>query len=216
MSTVSGGRDELVMAWGRGWARSRGVPALVHVPGGFRVDVDRPGHRVRYVLHTWDRPYLRELGFRVTTPGAWIKVDGSRDALREALPPHWRMFESNYLMSAPLTTGAARVPSPYRMEAGTAEAGVLTATVRDRAGEVAASGRIALAGGFGVVDQVETVPEHRRRGLGAAVIRTLGDRAARRGVRYGVLAATDEGRALYRALGWTVDAELAAAFLPEP
>jgi GNAT superfamily N-acetyltransferase len=209
-------RADLVIAWSRGWARSRGVPALVNIPGGFRFDVGRPGHRIRYVLHTWDPAYLRAIGQNITTPGTWLKIDGSADDLRAALPPHWHMFESSYLMSAPLATGPATVPTPYRLGVESGQSRVVTATVRDRSGAVAASGRLAPAGGFGVVDQVETAPEHRRRGLGTAVIQALSDHAARRGVRFGILAATDEGHALYRTLGWSAHTELATAFIPEP
>lgn len=209
-------RAELVIAWSRGWARSRGVPALVNIPGGFRIDVARPGHRVRYVLHTWDASYLREIGRHIATPGTWLKIDGSPAEVRDALPPHWHMFETSYLMSAELSPGPGEVPSPYRIRVGADQSRVVVATVSDRAGAVAASGRLAPAGGFGVVDQVETAPEHRRRGLGTAVIQALSDHAARNGIRAGILAATDEGRALYRTLGWSAHTELATAFIPEP
>ncbi|MDR7320185.1 MULTISPECIES: GNAT family N-acetyltransferase [Catenuloplanes] len=210
-------REDLVVGWGRGWARSRRIPAVVTIPGGLLFDVGRPGHRLRYLLHTWDPAYLRELGEEVTTPGAWIKLDGSAHDLRAALPAHWEMFESNPLMTASLTTGAVRAPRPFEVTVQADHAGVLTAEVRhDRTGDLAASGRLAPGGGWGVIDQVETVPEYRRRGLGTVVIRALSDHAARRGIRTGVLAATADGHALYRSLGWTVATELAAAFIPEP
>ncbi|MDP9793566.1 GNAT superfamily N-acetyltransferase [Catenuloplanes nepalensis] len=210
-------REELVVAWGRGWARSRRVPAVITIPGGLLLDVGRPGHRIRYLLHTWDEPYLRELGHEITTPGAWIKLDGSARDLRAALPPHWRMFESNQLMTAPLTAATVRAPRPFKVTVEADHAGVLTATARhDRTGDLASSGRLAPGGGWGVIDQVETTPEYRRRGLGTVVIQALSDHAARRGIRTGVLAATDDGQALYRTLGWTIATELAAAFIPEP
>ncbi|MFI5845552.1 GNAT family N-acetyltransferase [Catenuloplanes sp. NPDC051500] len=209
-------RAELVIAWSRGWARSRGVPALVNIPGGLRLDIGRPGHRRRYVLHTWDPDYLREIGRNISTPGTWLKIDCAAEELSAALPPHWQMFETSYLMSAPLRPERVDVPPPYLLTVGADQSRVVTATIRDRSGETAASGRLAAAGGVGVIDQVETAPGHRRRGLGTAVIQALTDHAARQGVRLGILAATDDGRALYRTLGWTSHTELATAFIPEP
>jgi GNAT superfamily N-acetyltransferase len=196
--------SRLVMAWGAGWAVSRGVSPIAVIPGGFRADVGRPGHQVRYVLHTYTPESLADLGRRVTGPGAWIKICGPAADLRGALSGAWTMFDTGHLMTAPL---GETDPSP---EAGIAVAdGVTTVTIEDRA-----SGRLVLRDGFGIVDQVETDPAHRRRGLGTAVMRTLEGWAACRGAHTGILIATDEGRALYGRLGWTVRSPVAAGFMP--
>ncbi len=71
-------RADLVSVWSRGWARARGIRAVENIPGGFRFDVGRPGHRVRYVLHTWEPAYLREIGRHIVTPGTWLKIDAAR------------------------------------------------------------------------------------------------------------------------------------------
>ncbi|GAA2706666.1 GNAT family N-acetyltransferase [Actinoplanes palleronii] len=80
---------------------------------------------------------------------------------------------------------------------------------------VAASGRLAAAETSGVVDQVETAAAHRPRGLGSAVLRALGNRAVGLGLTGGILVATDEGRALYRSLGWVDRSPIAVAYVPE-
>ncbi|MEU8239091.1 hypothetical protein AB0C07_12655 [Actinoplanes missouriensis] len=49
---------------------------------------------------------------------------------------------------------------------------VISAAILGQEGQVAASGRLAVAGTFGIIDQVETTPEHRRRGPGSAVMHT--------------------------------------------
>ncbi|MBF9132287.1 GNAT family N-acetyltransferase [Plantactinospora sp. S1510] len=206
---------ELTMAWGRGWAVSRGTSAPVGVPGGFRVDVGLPGHRVRHVLHTHDADVLGRLGRKLTAPGNWIKACGDPDEFRSALPDGWTMDTAGYLMTVRFREGAARPQPGYAVRVDTdPDSGVVVATVLDRAGEKAASGRLAPAGEFGIVDKVETEPNHRRRGLGTVVMRTLADRAAADGMRTGILVATDDGRALYRSLGWTVRSDVAGAFRP--
>ncbi|TDB82053.1 GNAT family N-acetyltransferase [Micromonospora sp. KC721] len=205
---------ELVMAWGRGWAVSRGVPGPVEVQGGFRADVGRPGHRVRYVLHTWDTDLLEALDRQVTAPGTWIKVSGCATDLRGALSTRWTMESSGYLMTAQFTVGAVEPPSPYETRVAT-DGEVVVATVVDATGTAAASGRLAPAGKCGVIDQVETSPAHRRRGLGTTVMRALSDHAARNELATGILVATEDGRRLYRALGWTVQSEIAVAYVRE-
>jgi hypothetical protein len=81
----------------------------------------------------------------------------------------WTLDSAGYLMSAPLTPGTVEPPAPYATRV-VAEGGVVVATVLDAYGRRAASGRLAGAGEFAIVDQVETVPGHRRRGLGSVVM----------------------------------------------
>ncbi|MFI6229006.1 GNAT family N-acetyltransferase [Micromonospora echinospora] len=105
-------------------------------------------------------------------------------------------------------------PAPYAVRIDTT-GGTAVATVVDSTGHPAASGRLAPAGSYGVVDQVETTPAHRRRRLGTVVMRALADHGARHGPRTGILVATDDGHSLYDSLGWTTHSTVAAAFLPE-
>ncbi|MEV6374812.1 GNAT family N-acetyltransferase [Micromonospora musae] len=204
----------LMMAWGCGWAISRGLPKPVEVPGGFRADVGLRGHRIRYVLHTWDIDLLEALALRVSAPGTWIMVSGSTTGLRSVLTERWTMDNVGYLMSVPFTVGTGDLPAPYETRI-TMDGDVVVATVIDATGATAASGRLAAAGQYGVIDQVETAPAHRRRGLGTAVMLALCDHAARNGLGIGILVATNDGRRLYRALGWTVQSEIAAAYVRE-
>ncbi len=205
---------ELVLAWGRGWAVSRGVPGPVEVPGGFRADVGLPGHRFRYVLHTWDTETIASLARHNSEPGTWIKVSGRATDLRSALPYLWTMDSAGYLMTTRLTVGTKNPPAPYETRVAT-DGEVVVATVVDATGAAAASGRLAPAGEYGVIDQVETVPAHRRRGLGTTVMWALSDHAVRNGLGTGILVATEDGRRMYRALGWTVRSEIAAAYVRE-
>ena len=76
--------------------------------------------------------------------------------------------------------------------------------------------RRARSGRYGVVDQVWTRPADRRRGLGTLLMTMLGNRAVSLGLTTGVLSATDDGRALYRSLGWAVRGALAGAFRGGP
>lgn len=199
------------MAWGHGWTTSRGVAAPVTVDGGWWAEVGQPGHRERHILHTWDADRLAAVAPR---PGAWIKVVGAREDLRAALPAPWVIDEDGHLMSTVFAPGVTPAPDGYRIEVNV-EGPVAKAVARHTSGDTAAAAYLASGAGFGVVDRVETAPEHRRRGLGTAVMTALTDHAARSGLSTGILIATDQGRHLYEALGWTARAAFAAARVPE-
>ncbi|BCY11478.1 hypothetical protein L3i22_065660 [Actinoplanes sp. L3-i22] len=201
-------------AWVHGWAISRGVPAPAEVEGGWLIEVGLPWHRRRYVLDEPGPDLLARLGREQATPGTWIKAVGDADRLHAALPAGWKPAETLHVMTTTLRPAPeVTPPAPYtaRLD-GSGER--VTAVVLDDGGQVAASATLALAGGFGIVDRVETVAGHRRRGLGSVVMRTLANHALASGVAAGVLVATDDGRALYQRLGWTVRVPLAAAYLP--
>lgn len=206
--------SDLIDAWVHGWAVSRSSGAPEAVPGGWRIQVGLPGHRVRYVLTGHDEQLLADLGGRQNAPGTWIKVAGAPEKLRAALPGQWTMADTGHLMSTTFTAGGGAPAAPYTARVITSGP-VLLAEILDGDGAKAAWGRLAPAGEVGVVDQVETDPAHRRRGLGSVVMRTLAAHALDRGMRTGVLAATDDGRGLYESLGWTVFGPLAAAHVPE-
>ncbi|MEU3250883.1 GNAT family N-acetyltransferase [Streptomyces sp. NPDC006997] len=78
-------------------------------------------------------------------------------------------------------------------------------------GATGARGQFADGGVTGVVDQIETAPAHRRKGLGSHVMSVLHGRAAEQGVGTLVLAGTPAGRALYEHLGWRTEAPLTSA-----
>jgi ribosomal protein S18 acetylase RimI-like enzyme len=109
------------------------------------------------------------------------------------------------LSPTPVTTAP-----PYQLE--TIQHGsIIEALVRADDGIVAARGKAALTGDSAVFDQIETDPQHRRRGLGRTVMGALSTAAQYAGATTGVLVATEDGRALYSALGWTLDSPMTSA-----
>ncbi|QWF76753.1 GNAT family N-acetyltransferase [Amycolatopsis sp. CA-230715] len=203
----------LIADWVHGWARCRGTAVPVPEPDGFRIDVGRHGHRVRYVLASQDT--VGERARSVASPGTWLKVCGPRADTVATLSAPWLIGEPEYLMSVGLGAGdAPEPPTGYTVEIR--ETGpVLDVFVHAADGGTAASGRVARWGSSATVDQVVTEPAHRRRGLGRLVMGALGSAAAARGATHAVLVATEDGHGLYTALGWAVDASLTAAHVPE-
>jgi GNAT superfamily N-acetyltransferase len=117
-----------------------------------------------------------------------------------------------FLMSRALHVGPALPPEGHtltlRLQGAATDADIHAAE-----GQLAAGGRMAQAGGFVVFDQIVTEPAHRRKGLGGLVMRALGNQAVNNAAHTGVLVATEDGRALYSRLGWTVLSEVTAAVL---
>ena len=113
-------------------------------------------------------------------------------------------------MSIDLADHASRaVPEGYRAEVER-DGGVFTVTIS--AGEaVAAGGTIAVIGVDAVADRIQTEPDHRRRGLGGAVMSLLVAAAREAGAVHGLLVASEMGEPLYAGLGWRAQARLVTA-----
>lgn len=209
--------DKLVQAWVDGWVVSRGAAPPVAEPWGCTIDVGTgPHHVTRHVLGATrgavGKATVRKVAGTVTGAGVWLKVFADPSPVRDWLGPDWWIDpEPGYLMSAPLTdVPPGPVPEGYRQRTWS-RGGVTRTMIAAPDGSLAARGQIAPTGATAVADQIETSPEHRRRGLGTLVMRTLQRAAVEQGARTGVLGGTPEGRALYESLGWGVESPLTSA-----
>jgi ribosomal protein S18 acetylase RimI-like enzyme len=188
-------------AWVHGWAISRATAAPVRIPTGYRIDVGLPGPAVRYVLSTYDA----NLVAGQHQPDTWLKI-----CSQVSLDPPWQVQPAEYLMTNRLSETPAAIAPPYRLQT-VRRGSVVDVVVWTEDGTTAARGKAALIGQAAVFDQIETNPRHRRRGLGRAVMRALSVAAQYAGATTGVLVATEDGRALYSALGWTLSSPVTAA-----
>ncbi|MEV6976871.1 GNAT family N-acetyltransferase [Kitasatospora sp. NPDC093806] len=208
--------SELVRAWIDGWIVSRGAGDPMDEPWGWTIDVGQENQVARHVLPEPTEAEVRKLVAATTAPGTWLKLFADDDTVRPWLGPGWRYDLPGYLMTVPLAAERPEVPDGYTLTSWR-RGGVVRVLVRTAEGHFAARGQLAVTGATAVADQIATSPEHRRRGLGGLVMRTLQDIAYRDGATTGILVGTPDGRALYTALGWTVRAEMASLYYaPEP
>ena len=203
----------LIQDWVHGWVVSREVPPAIEVPGGFRIEVGQPNHLRRYVLGNANPDVMQDLIRRIHTPGVWIKAFAEEPEFRWFLTPEWKVDGSGHIMVTALRQTAVTVPPGYSVES-TQDEGLLAVRVLAADGGLAASGRMGVAGPIAVADQIGTEEAHRRRGLGAIVMQTLANLAVAQGAQKGVLVATDEGKALYLALGWELRGHVTGAWIP--
>ncbi|MEV7122958.1 GNAT family N-acetyltransferase [Kitasatospora griseola] len=196
----------LVRDWLSGWTVARGAADPRPEPWGWSIDVGQPRHPWRHVLPAPVESDVRTLTEGTTVPWTWLKLF---DVDERALPwigPGWHVDVPGHLMTCRLRPEHPAVPAGYRITTWS-RGGVVRAMVRTVGGEYAARGQIGIAPDsegslLAAVDQVETAPEHRRRGLGSLLMRTLQSEAHAAGARTGLLVGTTEGRALYSALDW--------------
>ncbi|WP_363798963.1 GNAT family N-acetyltransferase [Lysobacter firmicutimachus] len=204
---------DLVFAWQAAHSIARGSPPPVHDRGGFRVDTHSEKETKRWVFPQLCDG-LRAIAREITAPRHYLKLCGCDEELRSALPERWELQPSNYFMTTTAAPVDARpLPDGYRMELERAGS-VVRASVVAPDGAVAATGSAAETAEAFVYDRIETAPEHRRKGLGAAVMIALAS-----GKRFPtspqLLVATTDGRGLYENLGWTVLGPFATATIPE-
>ena len=204
-----------VRAWVDGWVVSRGAAPPVEQDWGYYFDIGPFAKSSRFVLAESDEARVRTLTRDITASGVWVTVFEEPERVREWLgAPGWTLDTPCHLMTATLTrTDAGRLPEGYELRTWE-RGGVVRVVVLAPDGGAAARGQIGLPDGrrTAVVDQIETAPAHRRKGLGRLVMSTLGNAALDAGFQDAVLGATGEGRALYSALGWRVLAPLTDLF----
>ena len=205
----------VVAAGVAGWAVSRGVGPAQPRCGGLHVAVGLPRQKERYVFASIEKEALRNLALTITTPWIFLKVCAPRGEMETVWPAGWVVQEPGFMMTTTLARpAAAALADGYRLTVQGED--VIVATIVDKAGDVAASGKIALADGHATFDQIETDEQHRRRGLGLAVMNALSAAAVERGITEGVLVATPVGRKLYTALGWHLHTHFTTAVIPGP
>jgi len=192
----------LVRDWLTARSLARGLPAPVADHGGYRVDTNSDTEIRRWVFPRVSAG-LGELARGISQPGYFIKLCGTADELCAALPrAGWQIQASGYVMTGPGRADVPACPPGYEVEVERSGA-VTYVKIVTAAGELAASGYGAETADAFVFDRIATAPEHRRRGLGTAVMNTLRS-AKTRAATPELLVATEAGRALYQTLGWQI------------
>jgi GNAT superfamily N-acetyltransferase len=192
---------EVIERWLIAWSLARGLPLPVREGGGLAVEVGWPDQLRRFVFLD-DGPALQRCAANVTEPFVHIKAAVEPDRLQAALPAGWELEELRYLMYRDgAMSASAAAPAGYTVSARP-EHGAQLVRFIDAEGTTAAAGRVVLHGKTASFDRIMTHERHRRKGLASAVMLELDRMAVQANVSERLLVATEEGRALYLALGW--------------
>ncbi|MDE3722115.1 GNAT family N-acetyltransferase [Nocardiopsis sp. N85] len=213
--------SDLVRRWQRGWGTARSLSPPVEEDGALRVHFGFAHRHDEYVLLDVDREpdTIRAVAARVLdSPHTdWVTVpttvpDKTTLLLQEAglaVDPGYETLMDVDLEDHPVI----EPPRPYGVTVGKARA-VIRVRITTPQGDEAASGAVGVGDDDAVADAIVTEPEHRRRGLGGAVMSALAEHARRAGATRGVLMASSEGRHLYTSLGWSTRATVLIARAP--
>ncbi|MCX4747747.1 GNAT family N-acetyltransferase [Kitasatospora sp. NBC_01287] len=204
--------SELVRMWIEGWVVSRGASDPIDEPWGWTIDVGQTGQPRQLARHVLPEPTeadVRKIVAATSAPGTWLKLFAEDQVALPWVGPGWRLDAPGFLMDSQLRPERPAVPTGYTLTQWT-RGGVSRVLVRTGEGHFAARGQIATVGAHAVADQIETAAEHRRKGLGSLVMRTLQGTAYETGARTGLLVGTQEGQALYSSLGWTTRSPMAS------
>ena len=210
---------ERIIQWQRGWGVARGLAPAEHLGAALRVHCRQPAREVEYFALEAG-PALTGLAQRVAAEDAvtWLTVpttDPDRDAAILQDAGLVLLRRSELMMTTDLRRHPQHAPAAaYRLESHL-DSAVVTVTVRDAAGALGARGTMGLTGDIGVADKIETLPEHRRRGLASALMSALARAAAAEGAEGGLLIASEEGQHLYASLGWRPVAQVLIVTTPE-
>ncbi|XVU29342.1 GNAT family N-acetyltransferase [Actinoplanes sp. CA-054009] len=206
---------ELVVRWQRGWGAARGLPEAADVGAGLRVRCGQLGRDVEYFAldEAASVAGLAEL-VKGEPEVTWLTVptvQPERAAAAVEAAGLVVLKGSEKLMVTELSD-QPRVapPAGYRAETKI-EGAVVRVEMLDRDGEVGAGGTMGIAGADGIADKIGTVPAHRRRGLGSAVMSALAEAAP---AEHGLLVASEDGQGLYARLGWRAVADVLIAAPP--
>jgi ribosomal protein S18 acetylase RimI-like enzyme len=209
--------EDLVRRWQTGWSLARDWNDYTAEDGIVAVRIGEPQRMVEYVLTDEDPVQLKRAAELVLSdghpPGASRVTVATADP--NQLSPQLEsigleVLRLLWLMTIPLADQPEQsVRSPYWLETEL-QPGVIDVRAL-AAGEPAARGRMTVTGTDAVADMVGTEPAYRRRGLGRAVMGGLVTEAIKQGATDGLLVASPDGLELYRALGWSVAADMVIA-----
>ncbi|UZK64644.1 GNAT family N-acetyltransferase [Sphingomonas sp. M1-B02] len=204
---------QILNAWLSARSIARGLPLPIPACGGFRVDTNSDSEVARWVFPRMG-PGLEELARSISEPLYLLKLCGAADELRAVLPTGWQLYAPGYFMRATCAPTARPLPDGYAIKTkriGT----VLEAQIFFETGVLAASGYAVETHDVFIYDRIVTEPAHRRKGLGHALMLTLHAGRHRPNVPE-LLVATEDGQALYSALGWITVSPYSTASVATP
>ncbi|MBR7835272.1 hypothetical protein KDL01_18505 [Actinospica durhamensis] len=213
--------EDLIRRWHLGWRASRDLPAAVASDDMLWIHCAQAKREFEALALRADEDpeSIARIAARVliTKERTWLTVatrslEGTLAAVEAAGLEV--LHRSETLMGTDLT-GQSRRPldGAYTCDVRV-EGSAIHVEILDGSGDVAARGQIGLAGADAVADRIETMSEHRRRGLGGVVMSTLAAEAVARGARNGLLIASADGQRLYSTLGWDRLADVVIAQAP--
>ncbi len=190
---------QLLAIWTRGWAMSRGLDPPARDRDAWRIEVGQPDQTRRFIYGDLG-PDIERRGAEIEAPFVFLKVCAPPETVRPLLSPAWDVRQTGtHMVLDDVMPGRGQDDPGYRTDLWSHGA-VRFCVLRDGNSAEAARGRAVRIEDRIIYDRIAVSPDHRRRGLGGRIMRTL--QAEMGDWPLGVLVATEDGAALYATLGW--------------
>ena len=196
--------SDIVAKWLKAWALSRELPLPVKFKSGFKVDVGYEQQKARYVFSELNDDFI-SLSNSITEPGIFLKVCASPHKVKRAIPEKWVIQPQGFMMSCPHIMDIPNISlhHDYKLEFDSYNSTFVVRIVTQQ-GELASAGRVVLIDDLAVYDRISTNSNHRRKGLAKFLMKELEKIALSKNIFQNFLVATEEGKSLYRSLGWEI------------
>ena len=200
----------LVEGWLRARSVARGLPQPYPAHGGWCVETNSLSEHRRY-LFAYASDGLRALAASTFDPHIMLKLCDDSAALKALLPDRWELLKPAEMMVRS-DCDPCRLPVGFRAEVSSTN-GINCVQLFAAGGAVAASGYAAEGFGVYCYDRIVTEAVYRRRGLGRVVMQCLYE-LRRDPHSTQILTATQMGRNLYVATGWSTYSAFTTAHIP--
>lgn len=201
----------LLRAWATGRSLARALPAPVPDHGGWRVDTRSETEIARWI-YAAPQDGIRTVTALHSTPGYVVKCCCNPESLAGYVADGWSVSATGWFMSGTDMPRPEPLADGYEARLAT-HAGCFEIEITAADGVSAARGYAGAAPGGFVYDRIATHPEHRRRGLGRALMARLAAEKRDAAVP-DLLVATELGKCLYESLGWRALSSYSTACSP--
>jgi GNAT superfamily N-acetyltransferase len=208
--------DDLIRRWQLRWGMTMDLEPAEEARGALHVPVGRPDRHVEVIALHDDPDTVRALAAEVADAadrGRLTVPTNDPDVVEPILKAAELELvgQPEWFMTTDLREHPSSIPRAPYSTALIENGPVIEVQLLTPSGYAAARGTMVALGSDAVAHNIETVPEHRRRGLGRVVMGALAHEALTRGATTGLLIASDDGRQLYEALGWVTRATVLSA-----
>jgi hypothetical protein len=195
---------DILEKWLKGWALSRELPLPIKYKSGYMIDVGYENQKKRYVFTEPNNDYI-QLSKSIDEPWVYLKACTAPDKLKSILSKNWVIESQGYMMSCSrqMSFSNHNLSDDYKFEFDNYNSTFVIRIVTKN-GELASIGRVVLVDDLAIYDRISTEANHRRKGLGAILMKELEKIALANNVSNNFLVATEEGKSLYLSLGWEI------------
>lgn len=195
---------DILKKWLTAWSLSRELPLPIAFKSGFKVEVGDTKQKERYVFPELNEDFI-ELSNTINEPWIFLKTFAYSEEIKSRVSEKWTFQLQGYFMmcSEPMVFPNHHLDTEYKFEFDHYKS-TFVVRIMTQNNEVVAIGRVVLVDDIAVYDRIITESNHRRKGLATITIKELEKIAHSKGITKSILVATEDGKQLYKSLGWEV------------